>query len=84
MNGMCVIGCHITFITYLFLFLLPSCLKPRAPCKLHNMSVSCSRILEPFTQSHILLPSRNLHCALSIHGVDSSGGVTSLPTLRLL
>jgi hypothetical protein len=83
-NGICVIGCHIAYITYRFLFLVPSCLKPRAPCKLRNIRMSCSRILEPCKQSHIPLRSRNLHCALSTHGVDSSGGVTSLPTLRLL
>jgi hypothetical protein len=82
---MCVIGCHVAFITYRFLFLVSSCLKPRTPCKLRNISMSCPRILEPFKQTHIPLPSCNLHCALSTHGVDSSGGVTSLPrTLRLL
>ena len=83
-NGICVIGCHIAYITDRLLFLVPSCLKPRAPCKLRNTSMSCSRILEKCKQSHIPLPSRNLHCAFSTRGVDSSGGVTSLPTLRLL
>jgi hypothetical protein len=83
-NGMCVTGCHIAFITYRLFFLVPSRLKPRAPRKPRNMSMSCSRILEPFKQSHILLPPRNLHCTLSTHWVDSSGGVTSLPTLRLV